>query len=86
MKSYSGDHTKKLATVEMVVDKMHIKGHTDPWCRQYCDLMRLPALAKVCNIQLHLTLFNVHVPHRLILKHVSSCFHGSQEMHASHKK
>ena len=29
--------SKKLATVEIVVDKMHMAGHTDSWCHQHCD-------------------------------------------------
>ena len=28
---------KKLADMEIVVDKMHMKGHTDQWCRLTCD-------------------------------------------------
>lgn len=29
--------TKKLATVEIVIDKMHMAGHTDRWCFEHCN-------------------------------------------------
>ena len=29
--------TKQRASVEMAVDKMHMKGHTDPWYKANCD-------------------------------------------------
>ena len=28
---------KKLASVEIVIDKMHMSGHVDQWCRKNCD-------------------------------------------------
>ena len=39
----------QLASVEMAVDKMHIRGHTDPWCRANCDPSNFPALMKVVS-------------------------------------
>jgi len=27
----------KLANTEIVIDKMHMAGHTDVWCHQHCD-------------------------------------------------
>ena len=41
------EHTKQLASVEMVVDKMHMKGHTDKWCKEHCDPAEFSALSKV---------------------------------------
>ena len=29
--------SQKLANAEIVVDKMHMAGHVDEWCRQNCD-------------------------------------------------
>ena len=26
-----------LANTEIVIDKMHMAGHTDAWCHQHCD-------------------------------------------------
>ena len=43
--------TKQLASVQMVVDKMHMKGHTDPWCKEHCDPSKFQALNKVYQIQ-----------------------------------
>lgn len=39
--------TKQLASVEMSVDKMHMKGHTDPWCKANCDPVNFTKLNKV---------------------------------------
>lgn len=36
-----------LASVEMVVDKMHMRGHTDKWCKEHCDAAMFNALDKV---------------------------------------
>lgn len=41
------EHTKQLASVEMVVDKMHMKGHIDPWCLQNCNPSKFESLHKV---------------------------------------
>lgn len=37
----------RLAKVEMIVEKMHMKGHTDPWCRENCNAAKFEALEKV---------------------------------------
>ena len=29
--------TEKLATIEIVVDKLHMAGHVDKWCLSNCD-------------------------------------------------
>ena len=41
---------KQLASVQMVVDKMHMKGHVDKWCKQNCDAKTFPELDKVHNV------------------------------------
>lgn len=56
------NYTKKLASVEMVVDKMHMRGHTDPWCKQFCDAMKFPALNKVWKSVIHLVTFYNYKP------------------------
>ena len=38
---------KQLASVQMVVDKMHMKGHVDKWCKENCDAKSFPDLDKV---------------------------------------
>lgn len=30
-------YSSKLADTEIVIDKMHMRRHTDPWCHKYCD-------------------------------------------------
>lgn len=44
--------TKQLASVEMAVDKMHMKGHTDPWCKANCDPGNFKQLNKVLHRQI----------------------------------
>ena len=39
--------SQQLACLEIVVDKMHIAGHKDPWCLQNCDSRKIPELQKV---------------------------------------
>jgi len=39
--------SEQLACLEIVVDKMHIAGHKDPWCLQNCDSRKIPELQKV---------------------------------------
>ena len=39
--------TQWLADLEIVVDKMHFKGHTDAWCKQFCDPKKHEHLDKV---------------------------------------
>ena len=41
------DTTKRIAAVDIVVDKMHFKGHTDAWCHQNCNPYKLKDLDKV---------------------------------------
>ena len=28
---------QKLATMHIVIDKMHFRGHTDAWCQEHCN-------------------------------------------------
>lgn len=37
----------QLASVDYAVDRMHFKGHIDPWCREHCDPHKLQTLQKV---------------------------------------
>ena len=39
--------TQKLATTEIVIDRMHFKGHKDSWCRETCDPSKFEELKKV---------------------------------------
>ena len=39
--------TKKLAEIEISVDRLHMKGHTDKWCIENCHPDLFPALKDV---------------------------------------
>ena len=41
-----------LGSVEMVVDKMHMKGHSDPWCKENCNANGFKELCKACDASL----------------------------------
>ena len=30
------------------IDKLHYKGHTDAWCKKHCDPYKLDDVKKVC--------------------------------------
>lgn len=75
-------HTAQLASVEMAVDKMHAKGHTDPWCKANCDPSNFTALMKV-HIYICITsvlITSLQYISRLILKYASRYFPGYQNM------
>ena len=38
-----------MASLSIYVDKLHIKGHTDPWCLANCDPREVDDLKGVCN-------------------------------------
>lgn len=53
--------TNKIASIEIVVDKMHITGHTDKWCLENCDARKYPDLSDVSyRVNVHLKLL-MHV-------------------------
>ena len=37
----------RLASMNFVIDRMHFKGHTDPWYQEHCDPNKLKELDKV---------------------------------------
>ena len=45
---------QKLSKVEIVVDKLHMEGHTDAWCKANCDPYLFKALDKVSICQIRL--------------------------------
>ena len=66
---------KHLASLHMVVDRMHFKGHIDAWCHKNCNPNDIKELA--C---LKVTL--ISSCYRLILKYVSKASPG---FHATHE-
>lgn len=52
----------KLANTEIVIDKMHMKGHTDVWCHQNCDPHAFKELERVNmnnNYNLHASYLSI---------------------------
>ena len=47
-----------LASLEIVVDKMHMAGHVDKWCKENCDARSFPELDNV-SLHMHVACFNV---------------------------
>ena len=39
--------TKALCNLSIVIDKMHMAGHVDAWCKKYCDPRCFSELSKV---------------------------------------
>ena len=37
-----------LSNMEIVIDKMHMAGHTDKWCQENCDPKSFTELNDVC--------------------------------------
>ena len=37
VRAEASTESKLIALQEIVVDKMHMKGHVDSWCKQNCD-------------------------------------------------
>ena len=45
--------TKKLATTEIVIDKMHMAGHIDRWCFDHCNPRSFKELDDVSSYSEH---------------------------------
>ena len=43
--------SKKISTFNIVVDKMHFKGHTDDWCKANCNPYNLEHLNTVRDLR-----------------------------------
>jgi hypothetical protein len=41
--------TQKIAQMTIVVDKMHFRGHVDPWCKAHCNPNDFSELDKVIH-------------------------------------
>ena len=39
--------SSRLASLNIAVDKLHFRGHVDPWCHQNCDLYKFDELKEV---------------------------------------
>ena len=52
--------TTLISSMNIVIDKMHFRGHTDAWCKQNCDPYKFSDLTQVysCNLLADLKFFN----------------------------
>ncbi len=46
-----------INSLEIVVDKMHMAGHVDKWCKDNCDARTFPELDNVSDLTLSITAF-----------------------------
>ena len=80
---------QQLAQLNIVVDKMHFKGHVDPWCKKHCnpyehkELDKASAAAASTSTKKKI-LHSTSVLYRLILKCVSRYSPGSRDTQESH--
>ena len=77
----------------MVVDKMHMKGHVDNWCKKNCDAKSFADLDKVYNKPKVLRSYNnnnivmsIPLKFRWTRKSVSRFFHGFRDTNTSHRR
>lgn len=72
----------KLANTEIVIDKMHMAGHTDAWCHLHCDPKLFKELDNVSIVQTLYMYIHIHkyLSYRLTLKYVSSTSLGCPSM------
>ena len=47
--------SKVIANLEIVIDRLHFKGHTDDWCKRNCNPDSLPLLQ---NVSIKLILYS----------------------------
>ena len=81
--------TRQLASVKMSVDRMHMRGHIDKWCKQNCDPATTPELNNVdCIIlNMHYSVIMIHLSQcRLTRKFVNKFFLGFLNIKKLHKK
>ena len=51
---------KRLSEISIVVDKMHMKGHVDRWCKENCDARNIEELREVSIVDKAHFLKNAH--------------------------
>lgn len=57
-----------MASLNIVVDKMHIKGHVDPWCLENCDARKVNELEKVLKQRLNKNSILLLLLHSVIIE------------------
>lgn len=67
----------KLASLNIVIDKLHFKGHTDSWCHSNCNPYDVKELEEV---QYHAQVLMVHAIAISTLKFANKLFHGCRDI------
>ena len=70
------DTASKIAEMPIIVDKMHFKGHTDPWCAENCNPYSYKELEGVSYLYFLIKLLCYCLTCRWTLKYVSKLFLG----------
>ena len=47
-----GKYLTPAAELSILVDKIHMKGHTDKWCMENCDSRKVEEFNNVCKTKL----------------------------------
>ena len=63
LKKYASHSTRKgltpiaarLSEVNIVIDKLHFKGHVDKWCHEHCNPYKFEELNQVCGLIIQLS-------------------------------
>ena len=45
----------RLSEVNIVIDKLHFKGHVDKWCHEHCNPYKFEELNQVCGFIMQLS-------------------------------
>ena len=48
---------ERITSMCFVVDRMHFRGHVDPWCRENCDPNKLDEMKKVSKCGLNFNMY-----------------------------
>ena len=67
-------HTaKKLADMSIVIDKMHMAGHIDNWCKRNCDPKSFKELNDVIFSIILLLFLHKYYVHLFLLRSTQKC-------------
>ena len=77
--------SSKIASLKIVIDKLHFRGHVDTWCREHCNPYKFSELDKVyVCMYASLALYKSIISFRLTQKYVSNFFLGCPDMLGLH--
>jgi len=63
-----------ISQLEIVIDKLHMVGHTDKWCKEVCDPINTGTLIRYLHM-LYVCTIEVSEYVRALLKCQSMCVH-----------